>query len=142
MNPNPPLNRLLAWYTTLTPHTLDLVDRYYSPHAYFKDPFNEVRGHEGIKAIFQHMFNTSESPHFVINNQFSQAENAFVTWVFHFKIKGKTYAIVGSSHLRFGLDGRVDYHRDYWDTSEELFMKLPLIGGFIRTLRKQFVVPQ
>ena len=38
--------------------------------------------------------------------------------------------------LRFGEDGKVNYHRDYWDTGEELYAKLPLIGGAVRFLRR------
>ena len=44
--------------------------------------------------------------------------------------------IRGVSHLRFGDDGKVTYHRDYWDTGEELYGKLPLIGGAVRFLRR------
>jgi hypothetical protein len=42
----------------------------------------------------------------------------------------------GVSHLRFDAEGRVDYHRDYWDAAEELYMKLPAIGLLMRGLRK------
>jgi hypothetical protein len=34
----------------------------------------------------------------------------------------------GVSHLRSIADGKVNFHRDYWDTGEELYMKLPAIG--------------
>ena len=30
----------------------------------------------------------------------------------------------------------VNYHRDYWDAAEELYMKLPAIGSLMRGLRK------
>ena len=33
-------------------------------------------------------------------------------------------------------DGKVNYHRDYWDTGEELYMKLPAIGTLMRGLRR------
>jgi len=40
------------------------------------------------------------------------------------------------SHLRFAPDDRVCYHRDYWDTSEEFYTKLPIIGCLMRGLHK------
>ena len=43
--------------------------------------------------------------------------------------------IHGVSHLRFDEQGEVTYHRDYRDTGEELYAKLPLIGGAVRYLR-------
>ncbi|MDQ5877497.1 MAG: hypothetical protein QG638_228, partial [Pseudomonadota bacterium] len=42
----------------------------------------------------------------------------------------------GVTHLRFDAAGRVDYHRDYWDAAEELYMKLPAIGCLMRGLKK------
>jgi len=44
--------------------------------------------------------------------------------------------IRGVTHLKFGTDGKVNYHRDYWDAAEELYMKLPVIGRLMRGLRK------
>ena len=32
----------------------------------------------------------------------------------------------------------VNYHRDYWDAAEELYMNLPLLGGLLRYLRSAF----
>ena len=47
-----------------------------------------------------------------------------------------TQVIHGVSHLRFDPDGKVNYHRDYWDAAEEIYMKLPLVGGLMRYLRR------
>ena len=33
-------------------------------------------------------------------------------------------------------DGRVVEHRDYWDAAEQLYEKLPLIGGVLRLLKR------
>ena len=42
----------------------------------------------------------------------------------------------GVSHLKLAADGKVNYHRDYWDTGEELYMKLPVIGTVMRGLKR------
>jgi hypothetical protein len=43
--------------------------------------------------------------------------------------------IRGGSHLLLAADGRIAEHRDYWDAAEELYEKLPLIGGLMRWLK-------
>jgi hypothetical protein len=43
--------------------------------------------------------------------------------------------IRGASHVRFASDGRVAYHRDYWDAAEELYEKLPVVGSLMRWLK-------
>jgi steroid delta-isomerase len=45
--------------------------------------------------------------------------------------------IRGASHLRFDADGKVVWHRDYWDAAEELYAKLPGIGWLMRTLGRR-----
>jgi len=48
------------------------------------------------------------------------------------------YEIEGASHLLFNEAGLVVEHRDYWDSSEELLQKLPVIGALLRWLKKRF----
>ena len=45
--------------------------------------------------------------------------------------------IHGASHRRFATDGRVVYHRGYWDVAEELYEKLPVLGILMRWLKRQ-----
>jgi hypothetical protein len=44
--------------------------------------------------------------------------------------------IHGVSHIRFDASGKVNYHRDYWDTGEELYAKVPVLGWLIRRLKR------
>ena len=134
------LHDLLHWYSTLTPASVKEAGRFYQNNARFKDPFNDVIGIPAIEAIFEHMFKTTQNPRFIIGDVIEQGQQAFVTWVFEFRLKGKDYKIVGGSHLQFDETGLVTLHRDYWDAAEELLQKLPLVGGPIRWLRRQFRV--
>lgn len=133
---------LLAWYATLSPDTLARTGEFYAPDAQFRDPFNDVRGVVAIEAIFRHMFAHTGQPRFIIGERIVQGEQAFVTWLFVFSLRGKEYRIAGGSHLRFNDEGLVEMHRDYWDAAEELLEKLPLVGAPIRWLRARFRVEQ
>jgi len=88
--------------------------------------------------VYEHMFDTTDNPHFIIHDRMVDGDQAFITWVFEFGLKGKHYSVVGSTHLKFNDEGLVVLHRDYWDAAEELFQKLPVIGGLIRWLRRLF----
>lgn len=135
------LDSLLTWYVTLTPETLSRTAQLYAADAQFRDPFNDVRGVAAIEAIFRHMFAHTEQPRFIIAERLVQGEQAFVTWLFVFQLRGQPYQIAGGSHLRFNQAGLVVLHRDYWDATEELLAKLPLVGAPIRWLRGRFRVP-
>ncbi|MGC8020826.1 nuclear transport factor 2 family protein, partial [Salmonella enterica] len=60
------LDRLLDWYGALDRSSLERIGEFYSPEALFKDPFNDIKGLRSIRAIFAHMFETTEDPRFVI----------------------------------------------------------------------------
>ncbi|MBN8504549.1 MAG: nuclear transport factor 2 family protein [Burkholderiales bacterium] len=109
----------------------------YDAHAYFRDPFNEVRGLAKVQRIFAHMFESLETPRFEVREAFGAGDQAFLTWDFSFRVRGRSLRIHGSSHLKFAPDGKVIYHRDYWDAAEELWEKLPLLGSVLRWLKKR-----
>ena len=132
-----PALRLARFYETLTPAVLDGLDQFYAPDARFKDPFNEVAGTAAIRRIFAHMFATTEAPRFEVTDRIEQGGQAMLGWTFHFALRGRALTVRGVTHLRFDADGRVTLHRDYWDAAEELYEKLPLLGGLMRAIRRR-----
>jgi hypothetical protein len=133
------LQNVVLFFETLTAESAQQLDQVYSPDAYFKDPFNEVRGSDAITGIFSHMFTQVINPRFVVTTHIIQGDDAFITWDFLFYMKRFSTAeqcIHGATHLRFTADGHVNFHRDYWDTAEELYEKLPILRSFMRILRR------
>ena len=137
----PPVAAVVRYFETLTPASVAELAAFYDPHARFKDPFKDVQGLEAIRHIFEHMFITLEAPRFVIQDQIVQGQQCFLTWEFRFKFKnfntGTEQVILGGSHLVFSEQGLITLHRDYWDAAEELYEKLPLVGGLMRWLKKR-----
>jgi hypothetical protein len=139
MNHDMDLQRLVQFYETLSLQSVPQVAALYDPQARFKDPFNEVVGHAPIIHIFEHMFKQLDAPRFVVTSSIVQGEEAFLVWDFQFRMKRWNDAlqtIRGATHIRFGWNGLVLVHRDYWDAAEELYEKLPLLGGLMRVLKR------
>jgi ketosteroid isomerase-like protein len=133
-----PLEILVHWYENLSPQTLDEIGSIYAENARFRDPFNDVAGVAAIRAIFAHMFATTQMPAFVVTECFEDGPRAVLLWRFTFAVRGRSYEIEGASHLVFSEAGLVVAHRDYWDSSEELLQKLPVIGAPLRWLKRRF----
>ena len=133
--------RLAEYFEKLTPDSVAQLPDLYDGQARFKDPFNEVQGLAEIERIFRHMYVALEGPHFVINGQLVDGAQAFLTWEFRFRFKRfdtQTLQVVrGGSHIVFNEQGLVTLHRDYWDAAEELYEKLPVVGGVMRWLKKR-----
>ena len=139
MSFDPRLEQLIRFFEQIDPSNVSQLSRVYTPDAFFKDPFNEVSGIDAITHIFRHMFDQVDSPRFIVTNSVMQGEQAFLTWDFLFRMKRfsvQEHCIRGATHVRFAVDGRVNFHRDYWDAAEELYEKLPLLGSLMRALKR------
>ncbi|KAF1049054.1 MAG: hypothetical protein GAK35_00031 [Herbaspirillum frisingense] len=131
-------SKLVRFFETLTRDNAAQVAEVYAADARFKDPFNEVQGLEAIQHLFAHMFKQVKDPHFKVTATVQQREQVFLTWDFFFRMPPFSAAeqcIHGATHFHLAEDGRVIYHRDYWDAAEELYEKLPLVGLFMRGLK-------
>ncbi|KPK35190.1 MAG: hypothetical protein AMJ66_01915 [Betaproteobacteria bacterium SG8_40] len=135
------VDALISFYEGLSPDTVDGLDEVYAANAYFKDPFNEMNGIGHIKEIFRDMYRRIEEPRFVVHQWSGSDRDGFLVWDMRFRSGamrgGPDQLIRGVSHIRFNAAGKVTYHRDYWDTGEELYAKLPVIGWLIAWLRKK-----
>jgi ketosteroid isomerase-like protein len=127
-------------FENLSPNSIDALVALYSKDAFFKDPFNEVKGHAHIKHIFSHMFTQVNNPHFVIKNTLENGSQACLIWEFIFQLKQSSeinQAIRGCTWMTFNEELLITEHRDYWDAAEELYEKIPVLGALMRWLKKR-----
>ena len=140
MTRSPELARLVRFYESIDPATLQQqLASVYATDAHFKDPFNDVQGHAAIAHIFLHMFHQVNDPRFHVITGVQQDSDAFLTWEFRFRMKRyrtEEQCIRGATHIVFDDGGLVTLHRDYWDAAEELYEKLPLLGAFMKMLKR------
>jgi steroid delta-isomerase len=129
------IDAIVGWLETLTPRSLDRTGEFYAPDAYFKDPFNEVRGVEAIRRVFAHMFEQVGDPRFSVTGRWTGEDGVVLGWDFRFRMGGQARLVRGLSHLRFAPDGRIAWHRDYWDAAGELYETVPVLGALMRFLR-------
>lgn len=135
------VERIEAFFTALTPADVARMGEFYTADVTFKDPFNEVRGLPEVQRIFTHMYEALDNPRFVITGRAVDGAQCFLVWEFRFAFrnfhKGVEQVVRGGSHLQLASDGRIASHRDYWDAAEELYEKLPLVGGLMRWLKRR-----
>ena len=129
--------RIVEYFESLTPETVARLSEHYAANAWFKDPFNEVTGLEAIRRVFAHMYRQVEEPRFRVTDRVIADNGALLVWDFSFRLGRRAIVVRGATHLRFNGRGKVTHHRDYWDTAEELYGKLPLLGTLTRLLRRR-----
>lgn len=137
---DPRVARIVRLFETLAPADVARLGEHYDADAFFKDPFNEVRGVAAIQGVFTHMFESLDEPRFVVVDVVVQGDDCFLTWDFLFRMRRfdrRLQTVRGATHLRWGADGRIALHRDYWDAAEELYEKLPVLGTLMRWLKRR-----
>jgi steroid delta-isomerase len=112
----------------------------YAKDAFFKDGYKEVKGVEAIETYFLATTEAIESCTFDIADVSVHEGNYYFRWVMKLTIKrdrDNPMEQIGMSHVRFGPDGKVVFHADYWDTSI-VFERAPVIGSIIRWAKEKF----
>jgi steroid delta-isomerase len=112
----------------------------YAQDAIFKDPFQEVQGHEAISHVFMNMFNELQDPKFIVREILLGQHQASLLWDFHFSMRRwntSPQSFLGVSWLYFDDQFLVKKHIDYWDPASGIYEHLPLIGPVMRALKKR-----
>ena len=131
---------IVTMFEWLSPQDVPRLQAWYTEDAFFKDPFHEVTGLPEIKKIYAHMFEALVEPRFYVSKSFEFGDECVLLWEMHYRFRSVLrgpQVIRGSTHLRLAPDGRIAWHRDYWDAAEELYAKLPLLGALMRWLQRR-----
>jgi steroid delta-isomerase len=132
--------RYAQFFAKLSPNGLDDIAAWFAPDARLKDPFNDVRGPEAIRAVLAHMFDVTHEPRFEILESACHGRTAMYYWRFRFardEARRHVHDIEGMSRVEFDGRGRVLSHVDYWDPAEGLYEKLPILGALCRYIRRR-----
>ncbi len=127
-------------YHKLDKHNLHLLEELYHPDIVFEDAAHRLEGRAALYEYFQSLYTNVTRCDFVIHEQQQVGETGFLTWtmeLLHPKLQnGAPIMVNGATHLKFS-DGKVIYHRDYFDLGEMLYENLPLLGAVIRTVKQR-----
>ena len=125
-------------YKSLGSGDFDLIEPLYADDIYFEDPSHGIQGKAGLMTYFVNMFKNMENCDFKFHQTLVSESDIFTTWTMflnHRKLNGgKTIRIDGSSFLKT-RNGKIYYHRDYFDMGAMVYENLPILGRIIRTIR-------
>lgn len=126
-----------------------------SNDVFFQDPFNQVTGREATLNIFAHMFDALCNPEFTVTHTSLQRARpahrdnqteftGFLYWQFEFSqkdAKNRT-CFDGISKVEFNEQGLIKSHIDYWDPSEVVYDKVPVLSWLVKKVRQKLSASQ
>jgi len=134
-------NRVKATYSGLNEGNLqDLSDleSLYASDVCFEDPAHAIQGRPALMRYFATLFARLTRCQFRFHRTVVSDTDLFLSWTMTFahpRLNSRNQIRVeGASYMRT-RNGRIYYHRDYFDLGSMLYEYLPLLGRVIRIIK-------
>lgn len=135
------MDTFIKIYQGLNADNLHLLQDIYSTDIQFTDPAHEIIGLEQLTEYFTALYQNVESIEFTFHDVLQHDDSCYLQWVMTFRHKtfagGKAICVPGTTFLRFNNDGKVCYHRDYFDLGTMLYEHLPLLGRLLTRIKRR-----
>lgn len=136
-----PLEHFKDAFNRLNANTLDLLAEIYTADVYFRDPVHELQGLPALRAYYGRLYDGVISCQFEFADEVIQGQQGMLVWIMRFQHarlrRGEVLELRGVSHLKFGDDGKVSYHHDYFDMGAFIYERVPVLGGIIRAIKNR-----
>lgn len=133
-------DRVKDAYKLLGTDDLNALESLYTEDIHFEDPAHALQGRNALMAYFKSLFRNLDSCSFKFHQTIARDTDIFMSWtmfISHPKLNsGETIRVEGGSHLKT-RNGRIFYHRDYFDMGVMLYENLPVLGLVVRKLKEK-----
>jgi hypothetical protein len=134
------MKKFLAMYQRLSLDNLHILAEVYSKDVQFIDPAHKITGLTNLTQYFAALYKNVESIEFSFDHMLENDSEGYVQWLMTFSHKklagGKPISVNGTTFLQFDSEGKVYYHRDYFDLGAMLYEQLPLLGRLVKLIKK------
>jgi limonene-1,2-epoxide hydrolase len=134
------VERFQALFADFSPATVgERARSVYAENAYFNDGFAELEGGDEIAAYLVRSAEAAGEVAIEVHDVAYSGPEIYLRWDMRFTNQKGSKEVVapGISHLRVNADGRVVFHRDYWDSSGALAEFVPLMPSILGSIRSR-----
>lgn len=135
------LPQFVEFYNALSANNLKSLAAIYHPDVQFIDPVHEIHGLASLEQYFAHAYARLSSCHFVPLQQAVQGNQGFLSWTMTLShpaiAAGKNIEVQGCTALQWHSDGRIIYHRDYYDLTDMVYRHIPLLGWLTTKVKQK-----
>ena len=122
------ISNYVKLFETLNLDNLNKFDKLLDKNIYFEDPFNQVYGIENFKRIFSNTLKKLDDVEFKVLNIISKNNIYIIKWEMIFFAFNKNNSIFGLSEVTISTNKKIISHVDYWDSYNNFYVKIPVIG--------------
>ncbi len=135
------LENFVCFYNSLNADNLAGLAQIYHPDVVFSDPVHRVEGLLALQAYFSHAYARLTQSHFNAQNMAVNGVVGFVSWQMRIRhpaiAQGSEILVDGCSELHWHEDGRIIFHRDYYDLTQMVYQHLPVMRWLTGKIKQQ-----
>ena len=135
------LERFLDFYNNLSQNNLTSLPELYADNVEFIDPVHHMLGLEQLQLYFSHAYARLSSCNFVAGAKIANEDQGCLSWVMTFTHEaignGKSISVHGCSVVHWNSEGKIAYHRDYYDLNEMVLQHIPLLGWVTKKIKQK-----
>lgn len=134
------INKFASFYTDLDSMKIEELKTIYCQNVVFIDPIGEHQGITAVEQYFNGLLKKAQNCTFTIHEQLETTDDKYIVkWTMTYTTsrmnKGKPINVDGMTLLKL-KDNKIVFHRDYFDMGEMIYEHIPVLGLFIRKIKK------
>lgn len=111
----------------------------YADKLFFRDGFKEFHEVDGLEAYLVHGTKPLRECRFDFPQVAFDDGDYYLRWVMNVALnrdpEGSMQQCIGMSHIRFDDAGKVVFQQDYWDPTDILYSRIPVVGWAIKKVQ-------
>jgi hypothetical protein len=134
--------RIKKVFNELRKDNTHILDKFYHTDLVFKDPLIEIKSLASMKSYYESMYDAVIKIEFIFSHEVVNNNEHVVFWKMVMENKnlnsGKPVSIIGNSHITFDEKSNlVIYHRDFFDVGAMVYEYVPVIGFWVKKVKKR-----
>lgn len=134
------IQNFLDYFNQLSNSNLATTDTIYHQDVQFIDPVHQITGRNQLVSYLEHGYQRLNYARFKAEQAAVTGDSGFLSWQMCFSHpaigNGKEISVHGCSALRW-QDGKIIYHRDYYDLTEMVYQHIPVVGWLTNKVRQK-----
>ena len=124
--------------TLQSDNVTEVLQSIYTDKVNFVDPVKSIMGLAELTRYFEHLYKHVDHCQFTLKSYVLNEQDYSLEWVMnmrHKKIaKSREIILDGASFIQFS-NGKVCYHRDYYDLGALVYEQIPVLGTVVKRVR-------
>ena len=136
------IKRVVALFSDYSKDNLsENVTRVYATDVYFRDAFKQYSSSEDILDYMLTGLKPLHQAEFIFNRVARSGGDYYFDWTRRLDFKktppGTWEESIGVSHMRFNSEGKIIFHQDYWDPTDIVYRRIPLVKQLIAFVKNR-----